>query len=148
MGCWTGDSMYMCVLPAGMWGVGLVTPCTCVCCLQACGVLDWRLHVHVCVACRHVGCWTGNSMYMCVLPAGMWGVGLGTGSVQVDTVPLGKDQQSWVMTSDGNTLHNGEVLSELTKRPAEGDIVVSISAIVGDYSMHWGGGGGGVNFLH
>ena len=97
----------------------------------------------MCVGCRHVGCWTGDSMYMCALPAGMWGVGLGTSSVQVDTVPLGKDQQSWVMTSDGNTLHNGEVLSELTKRPAEGDIVVSVSAIVGDYSMHWGG----VNFL-
>ena len=45
--------------------------------------------------------------------------------VQVDTVPLGNDQQSWVLTSDGTTLHNGEVISRLKVKPEEGSIVVS-----------------------
>ena len=45
--------------------------------------------------------------------------------VQVDSVPLGNDQQSWVLTSDGTTLHNGEVISRLKVKPEEGSIVVS-----------------------
>lgn len=57
--------------------------------------------------------------------AGVWGVGLATPMVQVDSVPLGNDQQSWVLTSDGTTLHNGEVISRLKVKPEEGSIVVS-----------------------
>lgn len=55
----------------------------------------------------------------------MWGVGLATPMVQVDSVPLGNDQQSWVLTSDGTTLHNGEIISRLKVKPEEGSIVVS-----------------------
>ena len=45
--------------------------------------------------------------------------------VRLDSVPLGSDQQSWVLTSDGTTLHNGEVISRLKEKPVEGDILVS-----------------------
>lgn len=57
-------------------------------------------------------------------PAGVWGVGLATSSVRLDNVPLGNDQLSWVLTSDGTTLHNNEVISRLKEKPAEGDILV------------------------
>ena len=40
-------------------------------------------------------------------------------------MPLGNDQQSWVLTSDGTTLHNGEVISRPKVKPEEGSIVVS-----------------------
>ena len=52
-------------------------------------------------------------------------MGIATPLVRVDTVPLGNDSHSWVFTSEGTTLHNGEVISRLKERPAEGDIVVS-----------------------
>ena len=55
----------------------------------------------------------------------MWGVGLATPMIQVVTVPLGNDQHIWVLTSDGTTLHNGEVISRLKVKPEEGSIVVS-----------------------
>lgn len=55
---------------------------------------------------------------------GVWGVGIATVMVRVDSVPLGNDQQSWVLTSEGTTLHNGEVISKLTEKPSEGDILV------------------------
>ena len=55
-------------------------------------------------------------------------MGLAAASVRLDTVPLGNDQQSWVLTSDGTCLHNGEVITQLTKTPVEGDIVVSTGA--------------------
>ena len=56
---------------------------------------------------------------------GVWGVGLATPAVQVDSVPLGNDQNSWVLTSEGTTMHNGEVISRLKVKPEEGSIVVS-----------------------
>ena len=52
-------------------------------------------------------------------------MGLATSSVRVDNIPLGSDQQSWVLSSDGTTLHNGEVISQLKENPVEGDILVS-----------------------
>ena len=65
--------------------------------------------------------------FPCYVPdvTGVWGVGLATPAVQVDTVPLGNDQNSWVLTSEGTTLHNGEVISRLKVKPEEGSIVVS-----------------------
>ena len=58
---------------------------------------------------------------------GVWGVGLATPMIQVDTVPLGNDQHSWVLTSEGTTLHNGEVISRLKVKPEEGSVVVSLA---------------------
>ena len=34
---------------------------------------------------------------------GAWGVGVATSAVRLDHVPLGNDQSSWVLTSDGTT---------------------------------------------
>lgn len=55
----------------------------------------------------------------------MWGVGVATPLVKVDSVPLGRDPHSWVLTSEGTTIHNGEVITRLKEKPAEGDILVS-----------------------
>ena len=61
------------------------------------------------------------------VPVGMWGVGLATPTVQVDTVPLGGDSNSWVLTSEGTCLHNGQVVSRVGQGQlaTEGDIIVS-----------------------
>ena len=72
-------------------------------------------------------------LFFCV--AGVWGVGLATPMVQVDSVPLGNDQQSWVLTSDGTTLHNGEIISRLKVKPEEGSIVVSALVAVMQFVM-------------
>ena len=55
---------------------------------------------------------------------GVWGVGVATPSVCLDTVPLGNDQHGWLLTSEGKTLHNGEVIAMLEDKPVEGDILV------------------------
>ena len=49
---------------------------------------------------------------------------MATPSVRLDTVPLGNDQHSWVLTSEGKTLHNGEVIAMLEDKPVEGDMMV------------------------
>ncbi len=61
---------------------------------------------------------------------GVWGVGLATVMARVDSVPLGSDQQSWVLTSEGTTLHNGEVISRLSETLAEGDILVCLCVCI------------------
>ena len=50
---------------------------------------------------------------------------MATPMVHVDTIPLGSDTHSWVLTSEGTTLHNGEVIATLKEKPSEGDILVS-----------------------
>ena len=59
---------------------------------------------------------------------GIWGVGLATPLVRLDTVPLGNDTHSWVLSSDGTSLHNGEVIGRVKEKLAEGDILVSVAA--------------------
>jgi hypothetical protein len=54
---------------------------------------------------------------------GVWGVGVATPLVRVDQVPLGGDAHSWVLTSDGSTVHNAEAITRLKERPSEGDVV-------------------------
>lgn len=68
---------------------------------------------------------------------GVWGLGLATSTVRLDSVPLGMDQQSWVLTSDGTTMHNGEVITKLSKKPAEGDVLVSCGYVCREYSGHF-----------
>ena len=65
--------------------------------------------------------WHGGT---CLHTIGVWGVGVATPSVRLDTVPLGNDQHSWVLTSEGKTLHNGEVIAMLEDKPVEGDMMV------------------------
>ena len=44
--------------------------------------------------------------------------------MRLDTVPLGTDTQSWVFSSEGTTLHNGEVIGRIKEKLAEGDTLV------------------------
>ena len=50
---------------------------------------------------------------------------MATSSVRLDNVPLGNDLQSWVLTSDGTTLHNNDVISRYKEKLTEGDVLVS-----------------------
>ncbi|XP_003389614.1 PREDICTED: SPRY domain-containing protein 7-like [Amphimedon queenslandica] len=54
---------------------------------------------------------------------GVWGVGLATPTVSLDTVPLGTDTNSWVLTSEGTTVHNSQTISRGKQKPNEGDII-------------------------
>ena len=60
----------------------------------------------------------------------MWGVGLATPTVSLDTVPLGTDTNSWVLTSEGTTVHNSQTVSRGKQKPNEGDIIVSCTRIL------------------
>ena len=65
-------------------------------------------------------------MYVGSLSIGVWGVGVATPMVRVDSVPLGTDTHSWVLTSEGTTVHNGEAITRITSKPVEGDVLVRI----------------------
>ena len=56
---------------------------------------------------------------------GVWGVGVASSAVQLDTVPMGVCSESWVLRDDGAVYHNGEVVARAKEAPQEGDIVVS-----------------------
>lgn len=43
----------------------------------------------------------------------------------MNRVPLGRDKESWVLTSEGTIVHNGNILYKLSEMPMEGDIVVN-----------------------
>ena len=60
---------------------------------------------------------------------GVWGVGVATPMVHLDSVPLGTDTHSWVLTSEGTTVHNGEVITRIGNKPAEGDVLVRTEAL-------------------
>ena len=101
----------------------LRTAATCVCACQHLIILPDN--VCTCTIC------TLHMYYVTctfIFTAGVWGVGLATPTVQVDTVPLGGDANSWVLTSEGTCLHGGQVVSRITQGqlPAEGDIIVSL----------------------
>ena len=52
-------------------------------------------------------------------------MGVATPLVRVDQVPLGGDTHSWVLTSEGSTVHNAEAITRLKEKPSEGGVVVS-----------------------
>ena len=58
--------------------------------------------------------------------SGVWGIGLATPNTQLDSVPLGMDNHSWVLHSDGCIYHSGVKVAKVKDCPVEGDIVVSI----------------------
>ena len=68
------------------------------------------------------------------LNPGVWGVGVATPLVRVDQVPLGGDTHSWVLTSEGSTVHNAEAITRLKEKPSEGDVVVSLLLPTSDLS--------------
>lgn len=58
-----------------------------------------------------------------VQQSGIWGLGLATRKSDLNRVPLGQDAESWVLTSEGSVMHQGEVLHKLSEMPQEGDTV-------------------------
>lgn len=57
---------------------------------------------------------------------GVWGVGLATRKCDLNRLPLGNNEESWVLRSDGSMCHNGKVIHQLNVMPDECDIIVSV----------------------
>lgn len=56
---------------------------------------------------------------------GTWGVGLSSGTLDVNKIPFGNDKLSWVLREDGKIYHNGEAIGNLPEVPRESDVLVS-----------------------
>ena len=54
----------------------------------------------------------------------MWGVGLATRRCDLNTAPLGRDSESWVLRNDGTMFHNNDEKSKITQAMEEGDVIV------------------------
>ncbi|MCL4122751.1 UNVERIFIED_CONTAM: hypothetical protein GTU68_015993, partial [Idotea baltica] len=54
---------------------------------------------------------------------GIWGVGIATRNVNLSKVPLGEDNQSWVLCSNNGIRHNAEEKHRISESPQEGDIL-------------------------
>ena len=57
--------------------------------------------------------------------SGIWGIGVATKLCNLNTIPLGSDENSWVLRHDGIISHNNEEKAKLEEMPQEGDILVS-----------------------
>ena len=79
--------------------------------------------IGMCMATTTLGNFFFLFSYVC---SGTWGVGLATESCLLDKVPLGNDPNNWVLRSDGNVCHDGDVLYTACPKPGEGDVVVSV----------------------
>ncbi|KAH3812761.1 SPRY domain-containing protein 7-like [Dreissena polymorpha] len=58
-----------------------------------------------------------------VQSTGVWGVGLATRKCGVNKVPLGDNEEAWVLRHDGKLYHRNEEKGMLSQVPQEGDIV-------------------------
>ena len=81
--------------------------------------------------CRHWGALpytqrvVDNSRDCMICFEGVWGVGLASRKCDLNRLPLGDNEESWVLRSDGGICHNGKVVHQLNVMPDEGDIIVS-----------------------
>ena len=57
----------------------------------------------------------------------MWGLGLANSKVNLNTIPMGNDADSWVMSSVGCLQYNKEEVYQITQTIQEGDIIVIIT---------------------
>jgi hypothetical protein len=55
----------------------------------------------------------------------VWGIGLATKKIDLNTIPLGNDTESWVLRHDSSLVHNGTTVATLPEAPNEGDVIVS-----------------------
>ena len=55
----------------------------------------------------------------------MWAIGLASLRCDLNMVPLGKDQYSWVLRSDGALMHNNIAIDNIQLTVSEGDYLVS-----------------------
>lgn len=53
--------------------------------------------------------------------AGIWGIGLASKSCDLNMVPLGKDNFSWVLRSDGSLVHGDIAVDKIELNASEGD---------------------------
>ncbi|KAH7642507.1 SPRY domain-containing protein 7 [Dermatophagoides farinae] len=58
-----------------------------------------------------------------VQQSGNFGIGLATSNVDLNTIPLGTDSQSWVLRQDGTIVHDNKILYQLGNDIQEGDII-------------------------
>ena len=58
---------------------------------------------------------------------GVWGVGLATRKCGLNSTPLGRDSESWVIRNDGTMWHHNQEKSSISKAIEEGDILVSFN---------------------
>lgn len=58
-----------------------------------------------------------------VQQTGVWGIGLATNMADLNSVPLGTDNQSWVLRNDGKIVHNNVTLHDIGPVIQDGDIV-------------------------
>ena len=56
---------------------------------------------------------------------GAWSIGVATRCCDLDSGPLGKDIESWVLRRSGELYHNNMCLGKLEPEFQEGDIIVS-----------------------
>ncbi|OQV24059.1 putative SPRY domain-containing protein 7 [Hypsibius exemplaris] len=54
---------------------------------------------------------------------GQWGVGLSLGTVNVNNIPFGVDNQSWILREDGKVYHNNQVVAAVSEVPHESDVI-------------------------
>lgn len=64
-------------------------------------------------------------MIIIIIHVGSWGIGLATRRVDLNKVPLGNDNDSWILRSDGCIYHNAIRLFTIEHRFEEGDVLVS-----------------------
>lgn len=62
--------------------------------------------------------------YTCDKFLGTWGIGLATRTEDLEKLPLGQSEKSWVLRSDSTTCHNGEIYTTLEVTFEEGDVIV------------------------
>ncbi|XP_028405551.1 SPRY domain-containing protein 7-like [Dendronephthya gigantea] len=54
---------------------------------------------------------------------GVWGVGLASRKCDLNCLPLGNNDESWVLRSDGGICQSGKVVHQLNVIPDDGDII-------------------------
>ena len=60
-----------------------------------------------------------------IIYLGIWAVGLASRKCDLNMVPCGKDEHSWVLRSDGSIAHGDVALDKIELDISEGDYVVS-----------------------
>jgi hypothetical protein len=58
--------------------------------------------------------------------AGVWGVGVALRGIDLNKIPLGCENNSWVLRQDGKFYTGNEVMATLNDPIEEGDVIVCI----------------------
>ena len=58
---------------------------------------------------------------------GTWGIGLSSGTLDVNKIPFGTDKLSWILREDGKIYHDSFIVGTLPEIPRESDVLVRLS---------------------